>query len=166
MYNSVLLTCALIHTFYTDEAEPQSLNLTTNQTAACLGDYYYLFCTGQEPFGELCRYSTVDWFVNGERLTFPNAKYEVIEQSSTVQVLKFLIAVDEFYEPQSYQCRSGLNCESESIAVVNYSECNIPNTHDLHDRCLIYEAQQCFMHTMYRHVCTVYTRIVLHIMTS
>ena len=125
--------CTYTLTFYTDEDEPQSLNLTTNQTAACLGDYYFLFCTSQEPFGEMCSYSTVDWYYNGERLTFPNAKYEVIEQSSTVQVLKFLITAHEFYAPQSYRCKSGLYCESESIAVGSFGEHNKPDRHDLHD---------------------------------
>ena len=108
----------------TDEA--RSLNLTTNKTAACLGDYYYLFCTSQEPFGQMCRASFADWYINGHRLSYRNAKYEVIEQSSTVQVLKFLITANEFNEPQSYQCRSGLHCQSGHIAVtvVNHGEYN------------------------------------------
>lgn len=104
------------------------LDLTTNQTTVCLGDYYYLLCSSQEPFGRVCSASTVNWFNGGDRISFPNSNYKSIPEGSTVLVLKFLITEDEFHEPQNFQC-GAFSCMSAVVTVGNYSEFHKPGSH-------------------------------------
>ena len=99
-----------------------NLTLTTNQTAVCLGDYYYLFCASQEPFGDMCGTSNVDWYIGTERIdTNNNTRYIVSTATATEVVLKFQITEDEFQVPQNFSC-CALSCMSNVVSVGNYGE--------------------------------------------
>ena len=75
----------------------------------------------------MCRYSAVDWYRNGERLNVNNTEYEFITESTTEQILKFPITTTGFSEPQHFQCKSGLHCESDSVTVRSYGEISKPD---------------------------------------
>ena len=97
-----------------------NLKLTTNRTAACLDDYYYLLCVSRKPFGDICHYQTVDWYHGTVRIV-NSSKYIISEPSATERVLKFLITEDEFREPQNFSCKA-ISCMSNVVSVGKYSE--------------------------------------------
>ena len=98
-----------------------NLMLTTNQTAACLGDYYYLFCVSQEPLADMCGTNNVDWHDNEGRISVPNSTYMVSTLNNKKMVLKFLITEDEFREPQNFSCKA-ISCMSNVVSVGKYGE--------------------------------------------
>ena len=99
-----------------------NLTLTTNQTTVCLGDYYYLFCASQEPFGAMCGTSNVDWYIGTERIdTNNNTRYIVSTATATEVVLKFRITEDEFHEPQTFRCKAR-SCMSNVVSDIKYGE--------------------------------------------
>ena len=99
-----------------------NLKLTTNQTAVCLGDYYYLFCVSPEPFGNMCGVSTPSWYNNrtGRIDTTSNTKYNESTANATVAVLKFRIT-EEFHERQTFYCKA-ISCMSNEVLVRRYGE--------------------------------------------
>ena len=109
-----------------------ALELTVNQTTLCLGDHYYLFCISQEPFGEMCNSTTADWQRGANRIPLANSTYTVINENSTLRVLKFRITVDEFREPQTFQCTAN-KCKSNRVTVGKFGELYKPGTHMTYD---------------------------------
>ena len=100
-----------------------NLELTPNQTTVCLGDNYFLFCISQEPFGDMCTVSSVDWFRGANRIIFFETPYMKVEINTTVQVLWFPITENEFREPQSFQCTAN-KCKSNRVTVGKFGELN------------------------------------------
>ena len=114
----------LLHLSDTDSDD--TLKVTTNQTAVCLGDYYYLFCVSDEPFGELCGHSIADWYRSADDRIMHSSTHMVSTANNTAVVLKFLIT----NQAQDFYCKSGW-CKSN---VVSVGEDNItgefkPGTH-------------------------------------
>ena len=109
-----------------------ALELTPNQTTVCLGDNYYLFCISQEPFGDMCTVSSVDWFHGANRIAFYGTTFMKDVINTTVQVLWFPITENKFREPQTFKCTAN-NCKSNRVSVGKFGESNKPGTHMTHD---------------------------------
>ena len=112
----------LLYLSATDSDE--NLKLTTNQTEVRLGDYYYLFCASQEPFGDMCGVSTADWCNGTGKINSTSSKYMASTASDTVVVLKFFITEDKFHEPQTFRCKAR-SCMSNVVSVGKYGEFNL-----------------------------------------
>ena len=100
----------------------ENLTLTTNQTAVCLGDDYYLFCASQEPFGDMCGVSTVDWYSNSTGRILSNSRHIISTENTTLMMLKILITAEEFREPQTFNCAAATTCMSNALSVGRYGE--------------------------------------------
>ena len=99
-----------------------NLKLTTNQTEVCLGDYYYLFCGSQEPFGDMCKTTDVNWFSNSStEMIKKDSTHMMSTKNTTLMVLKILITEDEFHEPQTFYCKA-FTCMSNVLLVRRYGE--------------------------------------------
>ena len=97
----------------------ENLTLTTNQTAVCLDDYYYLFCAIQEGFSAMCGTSDVNW--RNSTGIIMNDSTHIISQNATVMMLKIFITEVEFHEPQTFYCTAA-TCMSNVLSVGRYGE--------------------------------------------
>lgn len=112
-----------------------TLKVTTNQTAVCLGDYYYLFCVSDEPFGEICSHSTADWHRSADdKIVHSNSTHMVSIANDTAVVLKFLIT----NQAQTFYCTSN-RCMSN---VVSVGEDNITSEFRTWHTCMMLPCEQ------------------------
>ena len=97
------------------------LTLTTNQTAVCLGDCYYLFCANHKPLAD-CGANDVTWFSSSSTEMITNDSTHMMStENATLMVLKILITEDEFREPQNFSCKA-ISCMSNVVSVGKYGE--------------------------------------------
>ena len=98
-----------------------NLTLTTNQTAVCLGDCYYLFCANHKPLAD-CGANDVIWFSSSSTEMITNDSTHMMStENATLMVLKILITEDEFHEPQTFFCKA-ITCMSNVVSVGRYGE--------------------------------------------
>ena len=101
---------------YLSATDDDNLEVTTNQTPVCLGDYYYLFCVSQEPFGDICGHSTAEWHRrigrDVDRIVRNDRTHTILPPNDTAVVLKFLIT----NQTQTYYCKSS-RCKSNEVSV-------------------------------------------------
>ena len=116
----------------------QNLEVTTNQTAVCLGDYYCLFCVSLEPFRDTCGHSTAEWHRrigrDVDRIIRNDSTHTIFLPNETAVVLKFLIT----NQTQTYYCKSN-RCMSN---VVSVGEDNITGEFKTWHTCMLVPCEQ------------------------
>ena len=80
----------------------------------------------------MCNSTTVDWQRRANQIPLANSTYTIINENSTLCVLKFRITEDEFREPQTFQCTAN-KCKSNRVSVGKLGESNKPGTHMTYD---------------------------------
>ena len=165
------MKCCGVLLYLSSTDSDHNLKLTTNQTAVCLGDYYYLLCASQEPFGRMCKTSTVDWHNSTDERVENDTTHLKLPKNATVAVLKILITEDEFSEPQTFYCKATTHmstCMSNVLLVGRYGEFK-SGTH-VYSRIVfcaagMHEAQLYTTHGLMLHAVKSYIEI-LHILCS